>query len=95
MEFKQGWLARQIASAAAEVRSWSPMTRERMCCCNGHIWGESAMITLTQEIQTCRNCDRQRIKFTWADQPTDWVLVKRGCESQLVVSSKPYQIPSQ
>lgn len=81
MILRDGWFQRQAAAAKETIKGWSQVKREVMLCYGGrhHAWGESVAASQTQEIQTCQNCDRQRIKFTWAE---DWTMVQRGSEAE-------------
>lgn len=77
MELKEDWFERQIEAVKNEIKTWSHIKREVMFCCGGHDWQDSNKASQTQEVQTCKDCGRQRIKFIWAES---WTMVKRGSE---------------
>lgn len=78
MKLQEGWLKQQIETASAEVNAWPPIKREIMLCpSEAHSWDEEQRLSEDSVLQVCKNCDRQRVRFDWAE---GWMYVKRGEE---------------
>lgn len=77
MKLKSGWLERQFDLAKKEIATWSRAKKEVFLCHDGHRFSESKVISMTQEIQRCSNCGKQRVKANWAE---DWVTVNKESE---------------